>query len=580
MAQWSPYSEMQLAVRRCSPYFLPAALFSAGVNILYLASPLYLLQVYDRVVSSGSVPTLIMLTVALAIALLAMAGLDHARARVLVRAGLRLDRLLSERVMTAMVRQSNAQPGAAKSQGLRDLDTVRQFLTGSSFYALFDVPWAPLYIAVMALLHPLLGALGLVFALILLALALLNERLTGRLLGQSGEAASRNYAFTEAALRNSHVIEAMGMVGALLGRWSRDRWGMLAAQAKASDRAAALLSTIRFLRMLMQSVILGAGAYLVIQRDATGGVMFAGMFLLGRALQPVDQAVAGWRQLVAARTAYRRVERLLALFPAASATLKLPRPQGRLAAQGASFMLPGRSRPILRDISFELEPGETLGVVGPSGAGKSTLARLITGIQGPSGGVVRLDGANVASWNRAEFGRHVGYLPQEIELFGDTVAANIARFGEGDDDKVVAAAMLAGAHELILELPQGYDTPIQEGGANLSGGHRQRIGLARALYGDPALIVLDEPSSNLDMDGDMALGNCLKELKAQGRTVVVISHRPVTLNTVDKILVVQNGMVRLFGTRNEVLAKLAPPAPAPVASIAGGRAARQAAAGG
>src|SRR5215207_5701919 len=552
MAGRFPNSEMQLAVRGCRSYFLPAALFSAGVNILYLASPIYMLQVYDRVVSSGSVPTLVMLTLALLIALVAMAGLDHARARVLVRAGLRLDRILSERVMNAMVRQASTAPGAAKSQALRDLDTFRQFLTGGSFYALFDAPWAPLYIIVLALLHPLLGAIGLVFALILLALALVNEWMTGRLLSEAGEAASRNYAFTEATLRNSHAIEAMGMLGALLKRWSHDRNGMLAAQATASDRAAALMSLIRFLRIAMQSVILGAGAYLVIQRDATGGVMFAAMFLLGRALQPVDQAVAGWRQLVAARTAYRRLDRLLAAFPAPPANLRLP-------------------RPVLRDISFEIEPGETLGIIGPSGAGKSTLARLIVGIQAPTGGVIRLDGANVATWSRADFGRHVGYLPQEIELFADTVAANIARFGEGDDDKVVEAAVLAGAHELILELPQGYDTMIEEGGGNLSGGHRQRIGLARALYGNPALLVLDEPSSNLDMEGDLALGACLAKLKEMGRTVIVISHRPVTLNSVDKIVMIQTGMVRLFGTRNEVLAKLGQPVPtpAPVASLAG-----------
>jgi ATP-binding cassette, subfamily C, bacterial len=584
MSARSPYSEMQLAVRRCYPYFLPVALFSAGVNILYLASPLYLLQVYDRVVSSGSVPTLVMLTLALVIALLAMAGLDHARARVLVRAGLRLDRLLSERVMTALVRQTSTMPGAAKSQALRDLDTYRQFLTGSSFYALFDAPWAPLYLIVMALLHPLLGVMGLVFSMILLSLALLNERMTGRLLGESGEAASRNYAFTEATLRNSHAIEAMGMLGALLGRWSHDRNAMLAAQAKASDRGAALLALIRFLRLLMQSLVLGAGAYLVIQRDATGGVMFAGMFLLSRALQPVDQAVSGWRQLVAARNAYRRLDRLLAAFPPLPASLRLPRPKGKLSAQGASVFLQGLSRPVLRDIAFELDAGETLGIVGPSGAGKSTLARLIVGIQAPSGGVIRLDGANVATWSRADFGRHVGYLPQEIELFADTVAANIARFGAGDDGKVVEAARLAGAHELILELPRGYDTMIEEGGGNLSGGHRQRIGLARALYGDPSLIVLDEPSSNLDMDGDLALGDCLTRLKEMGRTVVVISHRPVTLNTVDKILVVQNGMVRLFGSRDEVMAKLAAPKPvpppAPVTSLAGERAARQVVAAG
>src|SRR5215207_7614840 len=531
MAGRSPHGEMRLAVRGCASYFLPAALFSAGVNILYLASPIYMLQVYDRVVSSGSVPTLVMLTAALLIALVAMAGLDHVRARVLVRAGLRLDRLLSERVMNAMVRQASTAPGAAlgaaKSQALRDLDTFRQFLTGGSFYALFDAPWAPLYIIVLALLHPLLGAIGLVFALVLLALALVNEWMTGRLLGEAGEAASRNYAFTEATLRNSHAIEAMGMLGALMKRWSHDRNGMLAAQAKASDRAAALMSLIRFLRIAMQSVILGAGAYLVIQRDATGGVMFAAMFLLGRALQPVDQAVAGWRQLVAARTAYRRLDRLLAVFPALPASLRLPRPKGKLSAQGATVFLPGLQRPVLRDISFEIEPGETLGIIGPSGAGKSTLARLIVGIQAPTGGVIRLDGANVATWSRADFGRHVGYLPQEIELFADTVAANIARFvaGPGDDEKIVEAAMLAGAHDLILELPQGYDTMIEEGGGNLSGGHRQRIGLARALYGNPALLVLDEPSSNLDMEGDLALGACLAKLKEMGRTVIVISHR-------------------------------------------------------
>jgi ATP-binding cassette, subfamily C, bacterial len=429
-----------------------------------------------------------------------------------------------------------------------------------------------------------LGVMGLVFSLILLSLALVNERMTGRLLGEAGEAASRNYTFTEATLRNSHAIEAMGMLGALLGRWSHDRNAMLAAQAKASDRGAALLALIRFLRLLMQSLVLGAGAYLVIQRDATGGVMFAGMFLLSRALQPVDQAVSGWRQLVAARNAYRRLDRLLAAFPPLPASLRLPRPKGKLSAQGASVFLQGLSRPVLRDIAFELDAGETLGIVGPSGAGKSTLARLIVGIQAPSGGVIRLDGANVATWSRADFGRHVGYLPQEIELFADTVAANIARFGAGDDGKVVEAARLAGAHELILELPRGYDTMIEEGGGNLSGGHRQRIGLARALYGDPSLIVLDEPSSNLDMDGDLALGDCLTRLKEMGRTVVVISHRPVTLNTVDKILVVQNGMVRLFGSRDEVMAKLAAPKPvpppAPVTSLAGERAARQVVAAG
>jgi len=543
---------------------MPAALFSGGVNILYLASPIYMLQVYDRVVPSGSISTLVMLTLALVLALGVMAALDFVRAQILIRAGVRLDRVLSERVMAAMVRQANAALAAGCSQALRDLDTFRQFITGSSFYALFDAPWAPLYIAVIALLHPLLGGLALTFAVVLLSLALLNERLTGGLLAEAGEAASHSYTFTEASLRNSHVIDAMGMQEGLLARWSADRNFLLSAQAKASDRGAALLSLIRFLRLAMQSLILGAGAYLVINRDATGGIMFAGMFLLGRALTPLDQVVGTWRQLVAARTAHRRIERLLIAYPPAPTSITLPRPKGRLAAQSASFYLPGSSRPILHDINFVLEPGEALGIIGPSGAGKSTLARLILGIQAPSAGVVRLDGADVAQWCRADFGRHVGYLPQEIELFADTVAANIARFVDGKDDAVIAAAMLAGAHEMILALPRGYETPIGEGGANLSGGHRQRIGLARALYGNPSLIVLDEPSSNLDIEGDIALANCLTQLKEMGRTVIIISHRPATLNLLEKVLLLQAGTTRLFGLRSEVLAKLGQPMPSSI----------------
>src|SRR5215472_1953721 len=550
------HNELRQAVRGCSSYFLPTALFSAGVNILYLASPIYMLQVYDRVVPSGSISTLVMLTLALVLALGVMAALDFVRAQILIRAGVRLDRVLSERVMAAMVRQANAAPAAGRSQALRDLDTFRQFITGSSFYALFDAPWAPLYIAVIALLHPLLGGLALAFAAVLLSLALLNERLTGRMLAEAGEAASRNYAFTEASLRNSHVIEAMGMQEGLLARWSLDRNFLLSAQAKASDRGAALLSLIRFLRLAMQSLILGAGAYLVINRDATGGIMFAGMFLLGRALTPIDQVVGTWRQLVSARIAFRRIERLLIAHPPAPASITLPRPKGRLAAQSTSFYLPGSSRPILHDINFMLEPGEALGIIGPSGAGKSTLAHLIVGIQIPSAGVVRLDGADVAQWSRADFGRHVGYLPQEIELFADTVAANISRFLDGEDEAVIAAAMLAGAHEMILALPRGYETPIGEGGANLSGGHRQRIALARALYGNPSLVVLDEPSSNLDIEGDVALAGCLRKLKEEGRTVVIISHRHVNLGTVDNILVLHGGAVAMFGAGREVMAKL------------------------
>jgi ATP-binding cassette subfamily C protein len=469
-----------------------------------------------------------------------------------------------------VVNQANAKPEASRSQALRDFDTFRQFITGNALYALCDAPWAPIYIAVITLLHPLLGAMALGFALILLALALVNERLISASLVEAGEAGSRSYAFAETSLRNSHVIEAMGMLGGLVERWRRDRNFMLIAQAKASDRGASLQSLIRFLRLSMQSLMLGAGAYLVIERLATPGIMFAGMLLLARALMPIEQSVGTWRQFVSARTAYRRIEALLQGNPPRPATIKLPRPKGELAVQGASFYLPGLTRPLLFQINCAIRPGETLGIIGPSGAGKSTLARLMVGVHAPSSGAVRLDGANVAQWDREDFGRYVGYLPQEIELFSDTVAANIARFQSGTDADIVKAAIAAGVHEIILALPRGYETQIGEGGVNLSGGHRQRIALARALYGNPSLVVLDEPSSNLDMDGDVALTDCLQKLKEEGRTVVVISHRHVSLNTVDKILCLNAGAMAIFGPRNDVMAKLAfKPVAVPVVAAAG-----------
>jgi PrtD family type I secretion system ABC transporter len=550
------HGELRQALGACRGYFWSVGLFSAAINVLYLASPLYMLQVYDRVVLSGSLPTLLMLTLALFVALGAMAALDGVRARILIRAGLRLDRLLSGRVMAALVKRANASSGAGQTQALRDFDSFRQFITSGSVYTLCDAPWAPLYISVIALLHPVLGLLALGCAVTLLALALINERLVAGILAEAGATGSRSYAFAETSLRNSHVIEAMGMLGGLVERWRRDRNGMLIAQARASDRGAALASVIRFLRLAMQSLMLGAGAYLVIERDVTSGVMFAGMILLARALMPIEQAVGTWRQFVGARAAYRRVEALLDANPPLPATIILPRPKGALAAHGATLYLPGLARPVLRDINFAIGPGETLGIIGPSGAGKSTLARLITGIHAPSSGVIRLDGANVAQWDRTDFGRHVGYLPQEIELFSDTIAANIARFRSGADEDIVRAALGADVHEMILALPQGYETQIGDGGVNLSGGHRQRIALARALYGDPSLVVLDEPSSNLDMEGDVALARCLGKLKEEGRTVVIISHRHVNLGTVDKILVLHGGAVVMFGPGREVMAKL------------------------
>jgi len=530
-------------------------MFSLAINLLYLAGPLYMLQVYDRVISSASEVTLVMLTIALLLAFMALAGLDAVRARVLTRASIRLDHKIAARVMTAIIDRS-ASFGGARSQLLRDFDTFRQFITGMGIHAIFDLPWAPIYIAVIFALHPALGAFALGCSILLILMALLNEWIVKPPLTESGEAASRNYSFTEMSLRNTEVVRAMGMTEGLLKRWGRDRNRMLERQVTASDRAATMQSLIRFLRLSMQSVILGLGAYLVIERLATVGAMFAASILLGRALQPVEQVVGSWRNLVSARGAFLRVRELLSANPLREAGLSLPRPTGRLLVEALTFVPPLSNKPILRGVAFGIEPGEVLGVIGPSGAGKSTLARHIVGVLAPSAGAVRLDGSDVSVWARTTLGQHLGYLPQDIELFSDSIAANISRFQEGEDKEAILAAQMAGVHDMIVRLPNGYDTQVGEGGAILSGGYRQRIGLARAVYGNPSLVVLDEPSSNLDADGDAALTDCIMQLKQRGTTVVIISHRPSTIGVVDKILVLRDGVAEMFGPRAEVMSRL------------------------
>ncbi|MDP2356769.1 MAG: type I secretion system permease/ATPase [Beijerinckiaceae bacterium] len=553
--------ELRVLLRTCRGYFVTAAIFSLGINLLYLAAPLYMLQVYDRVIASSSQVTLLMLTLALLLAFMALAGLDAVRARVLTRASIRLDRLIAGRVMTAIIDRASSF-GGARSQLLRDFDTFRQFITGTGIHAVFDLPWAPIYILVIFALHPILGAFALGSAVVLVLMALLNEIFVRPPLTESNEAASRNYGFTEMSLRNWEVVQAMGMMRGLLQRWGRDRNRMLERQATASDVAATMQSIIRFLRLSMQSLILGLGAYLVIERLVTVGAMFAASILLGRALQPVEQVVGSWRSLVAARTAYHRVRDLLAATPVRDPNLELPRPSGHLSVENLSFAAPGNtSKLILRGVSFRVEPGEVLGVIGPSGAGKSTLVRQIVGVMSPSAGAVRLDGADVAVWPKDTLGQYLGYLPQDIELFADSVAANISRFQLGDDAEVIDAARMAGVHEMILRLPNGYDTQVGDGGAVLSGGYRQRIGLARAVYGRPSIVVLDEPSSNLDAEGDAALADCIQTLKKRGTTVIIVSHRPTTIGIVDKILVLKDGVAEMFGARAEIMARLTRAAP-------------------
>ena len=542
------------ALRACRRYFLFAAVFSLAINLLYLASPLYMLQIYDRVVTSGSETTLVMLTLVLLAAFLALAGLDLVRAAILTRASARLDRLLSAKILAASVEIPSQ--GASQSQPIRDFDTFRQVITGSGVHALFDLPWSPIYIGVIFLLHPWLGFFALGSSLILIAMAVLNEYMVRVPLKQANDLATANYNFTEMSLRNAEVIRAMGMIEGLVRRWGRDRGMALRRQGQASDRAALMSGMIRFLRLTMQSLILGLGAYLVIERQITGGSMFAASLLLGRGLQPVEQIVGLWRSLVLARAALGRVEKLLDGGAQGERSFNLPKPTGKIAVEQLTFAIPSLQKVLLRDISFKLEAGEALGIVGPSGAGKSTLARHLAGIMQPSRGTVRLDGADMTQWGREALGDHIGYLPQDIELFSDSVAANIGRFKTDVDREVIEAARLAGVHEMIIRLPQGYETQIGEGGAVLSGGYRQRIALARAVFGTPNLIVLDEPSSNLDSDGDRALAECALELKRRGSTVIIVSHRPSTLANVDKILLLRDGGVEAFGMRNEIVALL------------------------
>jgi ATP-binding cassette subfamily C protein len=566
--------EIRDILASCRSYFITVGVFSLAINLLYLASPLYMLQVYDRVISSASVVTLVMLTVALLIAFTALAGLDVVRAHVLTRASIRLDRLMAGRVVMAIL-DSTPSVGSVRSQLLRDFDTFRQFITGMGIHAIFDLPWAPLYLLVIFMLHPLLGAFSVGSAFLLIMMALINERLVRPPINDSNEAASRNYAFTEMSLRNAEVVQAMGMTEGLLRRWGRDRVRMIGRQVTASDRAAVMSSIIRFLRLAMQSLILGLGAYLAIERSITVGAMFAASILLGRALQPVEQIVGSWRSLVSARESYMRVRDLLAANPLRAGRTELPRPVGHVSIEGLTYVPARSNKPILRGVSFKIEPGEVIGIIGPSGAGKSTLVRNIVGVLRPSAGAVRLDGADIATWPRGSLGQYVGYLPQDVELFADTVAANVSRFQQVRGDIVVKAAQTAGVHDMILRLPDGYETQVGEGGATLSGGYRQRIGLARAAFGNPSLVVLDEPSSNLDAEGEAALSECILRLKKNKVTVILVSHRPSTVAVVDKILLLIDGMVEAYGPRAEVLARLAPPRNVPAVASAAGHAERK-----
>ncbi|MCG8611391.1 MAG: type I secretion system permease/ATPase [Pseudomonadales bacterium] len=543
--------------------FIIVGLFSLCINLLMLTPAMYMLQVYDRVVTSGSHSTLVMLTLIMVLMMLTIAGLEWVRSQILVRVSTKMESLMNTRLFNASFKQALYSGGAnSNGQPLSDLTQLRQFMTGNGLFAFFDAPWLPIYIAVMFIFHPLFGWVGVFSAILLGCLAVANEKLTRKLLTDANKEAMGAQAYVAKNLRNAEVIESMGMLENVRDRWVEKNRLVLALQSVASRRAGLMTSISKSTRLLVQSLILGVGAYLVIEQQITPGLMIAGSILLGRALSPIDLMIGNWKGFVAARGQYARLNEVLNKIPEEKERMSLPAPKGVLSVEAATIAPPGTRAPVVKNVTFRAEPGDIIGMIGPSAAGKSSLARAILGIWPSLGGKVRLDGADIFSWTREELGPHVGYLPQDIELFEGSISENIARFGEVDPDKVVEAAKMAGVHELVLRLPEGYDTVIGASAGALSGGQRQRIGLARALYGKPRLVVLDEPNSNLDDQGDAALAAALKALKESLATVIIISHKTSVLASVDKLLVMRDGMLVMYGPKQEVLEKMKGLAPA------------------
>jgi ATP-binding cassette subfamily C protein len=557
--------ELAAALRACRAAFIGVAIMTAALNVLALTSSFFMLEVYDRVIPSRSVPTLVGLLI-LAGTLFAFQGcLDILRSRILVRIGASLDRSLRPRVFDALTQLPllGRTTGGAL-QPLRDLDSVRSFLSGLGPTALFDLPWMPLYLGICFAFHPLIGVTALVGAFILLALTLMTEISTRKPAKQAAEAAAARQTLAEQTRRNAEVIQAMGMANRLSLAWEQANERFLGAQRSASDATGGLGSASRILRTALQSCVLAVGALLVLKQEATSGVIIASSILTSRALAPIEIAIANWKGFVGSRMAWRRLEDILSAIPAEASALALPAPRSSVVVEAASAAPPGSRAAIIHDVSFALEAGQGVGVIGPSASGKSSLVRLIVGIWKPLRGSVRIDGATLDQWSAETLGPHIGYLPQDIELFGGTVAQNIARLErQPESEAVIAAAKAAGVHDLILRLPDGYGTQVGEGGANLSCGQRQRIALARALYGDPFLVVLDEPNSNLDAAGEKALTAAILAVRARGGIVVVVAHRPSALAGVNLALIMNEGRVRTFGPKEEVLASVLPPAPTP-----------------
>ncbi|MDP2125768.1 MAG: type I secretion system permease/ATPase [Pseudohongiella sp.] len=549
------FPELSDALKSIRQYFMFAGLFSAAVNILMLVPIMYMLQVYDRVISSGSMSTLTMLTLLMVFLTLALGGFEWVRSMILISASNKIEQKLRGRVFDATFKNALFS-GSGSNQPLNDLSGLRQFMTGNGLFAFFDAPWYPIYVGVMFLFHPWFGVVAIVSGIVMVAFAWASEVVTTKKLKDANTKANKLNAQVSGSLRNAEVIAAMGMIGDIRRQQEKRSDEVLVLQTEASQSAGMITSMSKTFRMVVQSLILGLGALLALQQEISPGMMIAGSLLLGRALAPIDMLVGTWKGFSVARAQYERLGQLLENIPAERDSMSLPAPQGHLSLEQVSVVPPGSRVPVVKGVSLELPAGEALGIVGPSASGKSTLARAILGIWPAVAGKVRLDGADITSWDRGELGPYVGYLPQDIELFDGSISENIARFGEMDSEEIVAAAKLAGVHELILRLPQGYDTIIGGAGGALSGGQRQRIGLARAVYGSPKLLVLDEPNSNLDDQGERELVQAILRIKQQGCTVIVISHRTMVLHSMDKLLVMKDGSAVSFGPKDQVLASL------------------------
>ena len=568
-------SELGEALRACRTAFIGVGVMSCMINLLYLTGSLFMLEVYDRVLPSRSVPTLVGLIILASGLYVAQGILDLIRGRILGRVGTSLDEALNARVFDIVVRLPLTVGGRNEGlQPLRDLDNVRGFLGSMGPGAFFDLPWLPFYLAICFAFHVLIGVTALIGALILVTLTVMTAFLSRAPARQALGLAARRNDLAAASRRNAEVLVAMGMSGRLTRRWSEANQNYLDGNQHASDVSGGLGAAAKVMRMMLQSAVLAVGAYLVIHQEATAGIIIAGSILSARALAPVDLAIAHWKSFMAARQSWHRLNRLLESMPARATPTLLQNPSGRLSVEALSMMAPGDQRVIVQDVTFALSAGNGLGVIGPSGSGKSSLVRALVGVWQPVRGKVRIDGAALDQWSSDVLGRHIGYLPQDVELFAGSVAQNICRFDPGaTSDSIISAAKEAGVHEMIIKMREGYDTQVGEQGTALSAGQAQRVALARALYGNPFLIVLDEPNSNLDTEGDEALTRAIRGARERGAIVVVVAHRPIGIEAVDQLLVLRDGRMQAFGPKETVLAQVLQPrvtAPSPIKIVSDG----------